>query len=90
MPLDNATFGTAECESLCSRHALSEGCCIVGDGFGCYWKGGATAEYGPSMNSLAVTCTLRSKSKYFLILYVHLKALLNLGSYITILIHQLN
>ena len=60
--LDEATFGTAECESLCSRHALSEGCCIVGDAYGCYWLGGATAEYGPSMDGLAVTCSLRSKS----------------------------
>ena len=54
--LDNATFGTAECESLCSRYALSEGCCVVDRPSGCYWKGGATAEYGPFMNSLAVTC----------------------------------
>ena len=82
MPLDKATFGTAECESFCSRHALTEGCCIVSDAYGCYWKGGAMAEYEPSIDGFAVTCMLRSKSKYFWILYVHLKALLNLGSYV--------
>jgi len=58
-PLDKTTFGKDECESLCRQHASSDGCCFVGEEFGCYWKGRATASQDPDPNdkNFAVTCT---------------------------------
>ena len=56
-PLDKTTFGKDECESLCRKHASSDGCCFVGEEFGCYWKGRATASQDPNDKNFAVTCT---------------------------------
>ena len=70
MPLDKATYGTAECESLCRRYASKEGCCLVGDSFGCYWRDGAVVSTDPRNDDdgLAVACKFGSKSKFFLML----------------------
>ena len=72
VPLDKATFGTAECESLCIRHALSEGCCIVGQDFGCYWKGGAKAVTSPTpLSASSSNCTIFSE--FYFIISIQLK-----------------
>ena len=60
--LDEAIFGTAECELLCRQYGTDNGCCFVSDAFGCYWKGGATATNDPGDIALAITCTVRSSS----------------------------
>ena len=67
--LSKTTFGTEECESLCLQYASREGCCFVGDKYGCYWKSGATVYINPlykaSNDGLAVACTNSSRSKFF-------------------------
>ena len=62
--LDAATFETSECKSLCLQHASSDGCCFVGDAYGCYWKGGAIAGSNPNSNEkdFAITCTTYGES----------------------------
>ena len=60
--LDEAIFGTAECELLCRQYGTDNGCCFVSDAFGCYWKGGATATNDSGDNALAITCTVSSSS----------------------------
>ena len=64
--LNNATFGTAECESLCLHHASREGCCLVDDFDGCYWRHEATVSNKPYDRSLAVTCNYAPKSEFSL------------------------
>ena len=56
--LDRETFETAECESLCLQNASGEGCCFVGDSYGCYWKGGARVAKG---QNYAVACNFAPK-----------------------------
>ena len=56
--LDSTTFGKDECESLCRQHASSDGCCFVGESWGCYWKGGAFATTEFNAQNFAVNCSL--------------------------------
>ena len=74
-PLDTKLYGKARCESLCRQHASSEGCCFVGDAYGCYWKNGATAMFSNDVTeeAFAVACTFSSNSKFLSILCVRLK-----------------
>ena len=55
------------CESLCLQYASKEGCCLVGDAFGCYWRDGATVVVDERTDAFAdaVACKFVSKSKFF-------------------------
>ena len=68
LSLDTTIYGAAECESLCRQHASSDGCCFVGDAYGCYWKNGAKVSNEETDDGFAVACTFSSKSKFLLIL----------------------
>ena len=60
------TSQTSACEQLCIKEG-ENGCCFLGKGFGCYWKGGAAVTSGTG-SSLAVICsgagTLLQKHMY--------------------------
>ena len=58
--LDQAIFGTAECESLCRQHASKDGCCLVWDGFGCFWRDEANVADSEG-GGLAIACKIKSK-----------------------------
>ena len=64
--LDAATFEKVQCKSLCLQHASTDGCCFVGERWGCYWKGGAIADTNLNSNEkdFAITCTTYGESSY--------------------------
>ena len=65
--LDETTFGTSECKSLCLQHASGDGCCYyVGYNYGCYWKAGSSAI--PGAYGFAITCVSKVPGEFYLIL----------------------
>ena len=68
--LDDNTFETSECESLCIQHASVDGCCRIDDGRTCYWRAGSIAKMDKPKDSglIAVTCVTQVSGEYYLTL----------------------
>ena len=49
------TSETSACEELCIGQG-EDGCCYLGNGYGCYWKGGAGVSSDDGDTSISVKC----------------------------------
>ena len=49
------TSKTSACEELCMAQ-FEDGCCFLGNAYGCWWKGGAGVSSDDSDTSISVKC----------------------------------
>ena len=70
--LDNSldTSKTSACEQLCIEQQ-EDGCCFLGNGLGCYWKGGARVSNDSDDTNITVNCSIAGtwfqSLKYYMI-----------------------